>query len=75
MGGVQLFGTRTIQLPKSEIVEEQINGFDYIRNAEMLAQRKWGRHLVSIWDVPGPEPAAECQEETQGVSREGEFRS
>lgn len=40
MGGVQLFGTRTVQLPKSEIVEEQINGFDYIRNAEMLAQRK-----------------------------------
>ena len=40
-------------------MEEQINSFDYIKNAEKLTKRKWGKRLVSIWDVPGTGPARE----------------
>lgn len=48
----------------SDIVEEQIDPFDDIKNAEKLTQRKWGTHLVSIWDVPGTEPGIEPEEGT-----------
>lgn len=48
----------------SDIVEEQIDHFDDIKNAEKLTQRKWGTHWVSIWDVPGTKPGIEHEEGT-----------
>lgn len=38
-------------------MEEQINSFDYTKNAEKLTERKWGKHVVSIWDGPDAQPA------------------
>lgn len=43
-------------------MEEQINGFDYLENAEILTKRDWGKRLVSIWNVPGTEPTTEHEE-------------
>lgn len=54
------------QLPNrdNDIVEEQIDHFDDIKNAEKLTQRKWGTHWVSIWDAAGTEPGIEHEEGT-----------
>lgn len=75
LGEVQLFGTRAVQLPKSEIVEEQSDGVGSRRNAGMLTQRTRGRYWLSFWNVPGAELAAQREEGSQGTSREGKMLS
>lgn len=47
-------------------MEEQINSFDYTKNAEKLTERKWGKHVVSIWDGPDAQPAREQEEGSCG---------
>lgn len=47
-------------------MQEQINSFDYTKNAEKLTERKWGKHLASIWDGPDTKPAREHEEGSCG---------
>lgn len=48
--------------------EEQSGSSDHINDAETLTKMKWGKCFVSLWDMPGTEPATEPEGGTLGVS-------